>query len=134
MIIRPKLIVLVIAIAQIFALSGAYGAQQDLKVYVVYDGRHKSPAKTVIGLLPENVKARKYNTDLLQLADYTAKQKVVSKLSNSDYIILVGDNTREIFGPALNSATIFEIKNEDEAVSFDFASRTGALNDSKPTN
>ncbi len=60
-------------------------------VYVVYTMKNKQVKKILKGLMPGSIKTKFYNADLLTVADYSGKQKAVSKFERSRLVVFVGD-------------------------------------------
>ena len=82
---------LALGITTIFFLaSGQTLSAQD--VYVVYSGKGKAFKTEVVRTLKaQKLDVKEYNADLLALADYSGKQKVVTKISRADVVIVIGD-------------------------------------------
>ena len=74
----------------------------DLDVYIVYAGKEKKLKKSLVETLPEHLQVKSYNTDLLGLGDYSAVQKVASRLSRAKVVVIVGDGAMA----ALSNASI----------------------------
>ena len=74
----------------------------DVDVYIVYAGKEKKIKNSLVETLPERLQVKSYNTDLLGLGDYSAVQKVASRLSRAKVVVIVGDGAMT----ALNNASI----------------------------
>ena len=73
-----------------------------LDVYVVYAGKEKKLKNSLVETLPAHLEVKSYNTDLLGLGDYSAVQKVASRLSRAKVVLIVGDGAMT----ALSNASI----------------------------
>lgn len=83
-------LVFFIGILPLFPL-GQSKAQADTEVYVVYSARDKADKDKLMKALPKNISIKAFNIDFLAFADYSGKQKIVSKLNRSKMIIFMGD-------------------------------------------
>ncbi len=72
--------------AQALPRGGAY-------VYIVYTMKNKKVKKTLKSAIPSSIKAKFYNADLLTVADYSGKQKAVSKFERAQLVVFIGDET-----------------------------------------
>ena len=68
-----------------------------IDVYVVYSGRDKALATQVVSALSRDLSVKKYNADLLALADYSGKQKAVAKISRAQLIVILRDRPMNLF-------------------------------------
>ena len=80
----------------LFSLLGMSAAASAQDVYVVYSGKDRALKNQIVGAFPEDVKVKQYNADLLALADYTGKQKVVTIISRAEVVVIIGDKTMEV--------------------------------------
>ena len=95
--------VLSIALAAIFVWGPAHTIlAADLDVYIVYSGKEKKLKNSLLESLPESLEVKSYNTNLLGLGDYSAVQKVASKLSRAKVVVIVGEDAMT----ALSGASI----------------------------
>ncbi len=69
---------------------------QGVDVYVVYSGRDGGLRNQVVGAMPGNLDVKTYNVDLLALADYSGKQKAVSKISRAGVVVIVGSRPMQL--------------------------------------
>ena len=74
----------------------------DIDVYIVYSGKEKKLKNSLVETLPAHLEVKSYNTDLLGLGDYSAVQKVASRLSGAKVVVIVGDGAMT----ALSNASI----------------------------
>jgi len=65
-------------------------------VFLVYAGEDKSIKKEVEDSLAKDFKVKSYNVDLLALADYSGKQKAISKISKAKLVVFIKDKAAEI--------------------------------------
>ena len=75
----------------LFLLLGMSAAAAAQDVYVVYSGKDRAFKDQIVGGFPAGVNVKQYNADLLALADYSGKQKVIAKLSRAKVILILGD-------------------------------------------
>jgi hypothetical protein len=74
----------------IFAGSFAapvYSAGAD--IFLVYVGADKKIKKSVKSALPAELKVKSYNASLLAMADYSGKQKAVSKITKAKLVVFI---------------------------------------------
>jgi hypothetical protein len=74
----------------IFAGSFAapvYSAGTD--IFLVYVGADKKIQKSVKSALPAELKVKTYNASLLAMADYSGKQKAVSKITKAKLVVFI---------------------------------------------
>ena len=65
-------------------------------VYVIYPGKDKVAKEQLVSALPSRLKVKSYNVNLLAIADYSAKQKILLKIQRAKIIIMLHDRTMEI--------------------------------------
>ena len=70
--------------------------------YVLYDGKSKKEKKTFLASLPKAISVKSYNVDLLAVADYSGKQKAISKFQRASVIVILLDGPMKI----LKGATV----------------------------
>ena len=75
-------------------VAGADAAAQD--VYVVYTGSERTRKDRVVAEMPRDLSVKVYNADLLALADYSGKQKAVTKLSRASIVVVLGDKAARL--------------------------------------
>ena len=78
----------------LFAGMTAMVSAQD--VYIVYSGKDRTLKQKVANAFPKTMKVKEYNVDLLALADYSGKQKAITKVSRADVVVIVGDKAMDI--------------------------------------
>ena len=66
-------------------------AQSKIDIYVVYSGTSKKDKKGLKKVIPKSLRTKYYNADLLAVADYSGKQKAISKFNRAKIVIIVGD-------------------------------------------
>jgi len=69
---------------------------QGVDVYVVYSGRDGGLRNQVVSAMSRNLDVKTYNVDLLALADYSGKQKAVSKISRAGVVVIVGSRPMQL--------------------------------------
>ena len=72
--------------------SGIVGAQ-ELDVYIVYSSGERAEKDEILAALPGDLQVKTYNADLLVLADYSGKQKVMSKIDGARIALVLGNTT-----------------------------------------
>jgi hypothetical protein len=85
---KHKLKMIILAATAIFITSAMASAQD---VYVVYSRSGRTLKNEISKAMDRDLKVREYNADLLALADYSGKQKVVTKISRAGVVIIIGD-------------------------------------------
>ena len=70
-------------------------AARQLDVYVVYGGGDRGFRDELLAALPEGLSVRSYNSNLLALADYSGKQKVLSKLEIARVVVILSASPLE---------------------------------------
>ncbi len=91
-----KTIAIALGLFLLWGLFSPTAWAQDLDVYIVYSGKNKKDQKQLKGVLPQNLTVKSYNVDLLVLADYSGKQKVIAKLGRARVIVILHDRPMEI--------------------------------------
>ena len=77
---------------------------EDFDIYIVYSGKSKGTMKTLKQAFQSGLMVKSYNVDLLVLADYSGKQKVVAKLERANLIVIISDAAMEsLSGTSLNT-------------------------------
>lgn len=67
-----------------------------LDAYIVYAGKSKAEKKQLLKDLPDDLSVKAYNVDLLAVADYSGKQKVMAKIQRAALIVILHDGPMEI--------------------------------------
>ena len=98
---RIKYLVKVLVVT--FVLSLAPGstqpsvwAEEGLDVYIIYSGKTRGAIHLLAKSIPKYLSVKSYNANLLVLADYSGKQKAISKFHRARLIVILGDQTLEI--------------------------------------
>lgn len=89
-----RIVVFTLALFSLLGMSVTAASAQD--VYVIYSGKDRAFKNQIVGAFPEDVKVKEYNADLLVLADYTGKQKAVTKISRAAVVLIIGDKPMDI--------------------------------------
>lgn len=84
-----RFVVLLLALALVLGYSSQCLAATD--VYVVFSSKSTALKKTVAAALKETLSVKTYNVDMLALADYSGKQKVIAKFSRAGVSVILGD-------------------------------------------
>lgn len=66
-------------------------AQAETEVYVVYAGKGNLGKNKLMAALPKNISAKAFNINFLAFADYSGKQKMVTRLNRSKMVIFMSD-------------------------------------------
>lgn len=87
-----------------------YASAANIDVYLVYSLKEKALKVAVEKQLPPNLAIKSYNADLLAIADYSGKQKVIAKLSRATVVTLIGRKATTLLRDTSlkNSVTISE--------------------------
>ena len=90
----------IIALVTTLLLAGAFTASAhaagDLDVYILYAGKDSSEKNELMKHLNEKLNVKKYNVDLLALADYSGKQKAVARFGRAKVVVAVKDSPVKI--------------------------------------
>lgn len=70
-------------------------------VYILYDGKSKQTKTTFLEWLHDAISVKSYNVDLLAVADYSGKQKVLTKFNRAKVIVILLDGPMKILEGAL---------------------------------
>lgn len=65
-------------------------------VYLMYSLKNKKDYSDVKSKLPKSIKSRSYKVDLLAIADYSGKQKAVTKAESAKVVILFGATSQKL--------------------------------------
>ena len=63
----------------------------QVDVYIVYASSDRDAKNELIDALPEGLSVKSYNSNLLALADYTGRQKALSKLERASVVVVISD-------------------------------------------
>ena len=64
---------------------------QELDVFVVYASSERAQKTELLQTLPRGLSVKAYNVDLLALADYSGKQKVIAKMERASVVVILWD-------------------------------------------
>jgi len=98
MLILRKLILRTLFFAGFFVVIPSHSFAQD--IYIVYAGTDKNIQKELKSVLSENFKVKSFNVGLLAMADYTGKQKAITKISKAKVVVLINEKPAELLGDA----------------------------------
>ena len=90
---RRSLWVLLSCVAATTLVAPLTARQVD--VYVVYGGGDRNARDELLEALPDGLSVRSYNSNLLALADYSGKQKVLSKLETARVVVILSESALE---------------------------------------
>ena len=93
---QPLKRIFAIVLALFFVMGAHIPVAWGLDVYVVYAGKVKKQKSQLVKQLPGDLSVKSYNVDLLALADYSGKQKAISKLSKARLVVILEDPPLEI--------------------------------------
>lgn len=62
-----------------------------LDAFVVYSGKNYQEKESFLATLPKEFSAKSYNADLLAVADYSGKQKALTKIQRASVIVILLD-------------------------------------------
>ena len=71
-------------------------AEEGLDVYIIYSGKTRGAIHLLAKSLPKHLSVKSYNANLLALADYSGKQKAISKFHQARLIVILGDQSLRI--------------------------------------
>ncbi len=101
-------IIVGLALSALLALSPAAYA---VDIYLVYAGSDKPIQKELKAALSSNFQVKSYNVDMLAMADYSGKQKAISKIAKAKLVVLVNNKPEE----ALEGAEFSNVISVDSA-------------------
>ena len=64
---------------------------RQVDVYIVYASNDRDAKNELTGALPDGLSVKFYNSNLLALADYSGKQKALSKLERASVVVILND-------------------------------------------
>ena len=104
---------LVLSILLLSFSTSILAASVDL--YIVYASADKDIQKNIKKSMPSTLKIKSYNTSLLAMADYTGKQKTVSKLNSASLVVIVNKETLKLLGdPTFSNSIIVSSGDEND--------------------
>lgn len=71
-------------------------AEEGLDIYIVYSGKTRGAVSLLAKSIPRELSVKSYNANLLALADYSGKQKAISRFHQAKLIIILGDQSLRI--------------------------------------
>jgi hypothetical protein len=89
---RPHQQLLALVAFAIFSITFVSPCLAATDVYVVFSGSESNALKKAVSAsLKKALKVKTYNVDMLALADYSGKQKVIAKFSRATVVVFLGD-------------------------------------------
>lgn len=83
----------------IIGLSWSVAAQADhVDVYLIYSADVRVLRNDMKKTLAPDYMVKSYNVDLLAVADYSGRQKILAKLVNAQLIVLIGQKPVDLLG------------------------------------
>lgn len=73
-----------------------------LDAYVIYSGKNYQEKESFLATLPKEFSVKSYNADLLAVADYSGKQKALTKFQRASVIVILLDEPMQL----LRGATV----------------------------
>ena len=98
-------------------------AAQQLDVYVVYGGGDRDVRDELLGALPDGLSVRSYNSNLLALADYSGKQKVLSKLETARVVVILSESPLQHLEGRLAGTDLVIVRSVSTALTSDGRTR-----------
>ena len=93
----------------------AVPASAAADIFLVYIGVDKKIQKTVKGSLPGDLKVKSYNASLLAMADYSEKQKAVSKITKAKLVVFITSKPVKLLGdPSIDNTLTIESGDQSE--------------------
>ena len=86
-----RLTTILAAFVAFFGLTAPALTARQVDVYIVYASSDRDAKNELLGALPEGMSAKSYNSNLLALADYSGKQKALSKLERASVVVILND-------------------------------------------
>ena len=90
-------VMLVICIFSTMISTKARAGDGNVDVFVVYSGKDRKEKSALKKALLGNLVVKFYNADLLEVADYSGKQKAIAKLEKAKVIVVLKDRPMELF-------------------------------------
>jgi hypothetical protein len=94
---------------------------QDVDVYLVYSGRARAEKNAIAEALASHLNVTEYNADLLALADYSGKQRVIARMGRARVVVVVSDRAMELVGGGETAAVLVVVGSGSDT----FASTSG---------
>ena len=79
---------------------------RQVDVYILYDSSDRDAKNELVGALPEGMSTKSYNSNLLALADYSGKQRTLSKLERASVVVILSDATLDHLSGRLADAIV----------------------------
>ena len=76
-------------------------AWAGLDAYVIYAGKNRKETEAFLKNLPKDLSVKTYNSDLLAVADYSGKQKALTKLERASVIVMFSDEPLKLLRGAM---------------------------------
>ena len=89
---------------------------QGVDVYMVYSGKNRTEKNLIQDALPKALSIKTYNVDLLVLADYSGKQKVVARLEKARMILILQDSPMDVLKGSRVKKTLLVVKSLKKTV------------------
>ena len=86
---------LLVALILLPTIPSGIARAQEIEVYIVYSSGERAEKDEILRALRGDVSVRTYNADLLVLADYSGKQKVMAKLDLARIALVLGGTSLE---------------------------------------
>ena len=68
-------------------------AWAGLDAYVIYAGKNRKETEAFLKNLPKDLSVKTYNSDLLAVADYSGKQKALTKFQRASVVVMLSGET-----------------------------------------
>ena len=79
---------------------------RQVDVYIVYASSDRDAKNELTGALPDGLSVKSYNSNLLALADYSGKQKALSKLERASVVVILNDAPLDHLSGRLGDANV----------------------------
>lgn len=89
---------------------------RQVDVYVVYGGGDRAAKNELVAALPDGLSVKSYNSNLLALADYSGKQKVLSKLETASVVVILSEAPLEYLEGRLSNADLLIVSSVSSAL------------------
>ena len=87
-----KKLTTILAVFVVFSgLTAPALTARQVDVYIVYASSDRAAKNELTDALPEGLSSKSYNSNLLALADYSGKQKALSKLERASVVVILND-------------------------------------------
>lgn len=101
------------AYAGLALIAPAAPSAHAADIYLVYPGKDRAQMIRISAMIPASWGVRRYNIDLLALADYTGTQKVAAKMARADSVVFVNARAGKPFDEHLFIADDTTILSDD---------------------